>query len=272
MTHSTSFLLSALTILCIGYGCLMTCMYLYQRHLIYRPDTKLLAASNYDLPSMETLALTTEDGMAITAWYHPIPPQSSLPLILYFHGNTGHIGDRANKLRHFIDAGFGILAISYRGYGTSSGAPTEQGLYQDARAALAYTKKQDIPLNQIILYGESLGSGVAVQMATEYNARMLVLEAPYTSLIDLAHQRFPFIPTSLLLKDHFNSADKIQKVQMPLLVMHGEKDLTIPVRFGKQLLALANEPKRGVFFASYHHTDFDPLVLIDTMKIFLARH
>ena len=267
----TPIILTIFSILCLAYIGIAASVYFYQRHLLYRPTTSLAPPSDYHVSDMQVISLSSTDNVTLTAWYCAPSADKKMPLLIYFHGNTGNIGDRSNKLRHFKEAGFGILAISYRGYGTSGGHPTEQGIYADARAAMAYAQQQHIPLNQVVLYGESLGSGVAVQMATEFPVQALILEAPYTSLTDLAHLRFPFIPTSVLLKDHFNSAAKIQQIHTPLLVMHGDQDATIPIRFGKALLALANEPKQGVFFPAYHHTDFDPAILTDTMKRFLEK-
>jgi uncharacterized protein len=228
-------------------------IYLYQRQLLYHPHTALEMPDYYGLPNFQHMTLTTRDNVHITAWYKPAATAEE-PVLVYFHGNAGHLGDRYEKLAAFAGT-MGVMAVSYRGYGGSHGLPSEQGLYEDGRAAIHYLLTAHKPRN-IILYGESLGSGVAVQMATEFNVGALILEAPYTSVRARASELYPYLPVSFLLKDHFDSLSKISTITAPLLILHGEKDTTIPVTHGKALFAAANQPKEAVFFPDTSHSDF----------------
>lgn len=246
------------------YGAVVAAMCLFQRQLMYYPDKRMKPPTHYGLADMTAVPVTTADNVTLTAWTHPAKP--GMPTIVYFHGNAGHLGYRAFKFRPFIAAGFGLVAVSYRGYGTSAGEPSENGLYEDARAAIKLALSMPgVSEKRLVLYGESLGSGVAVQMATEFGVGGLALEAPYTSVVDRAAEIYPFVPVRYLIRDRFESLKKIRDVKAPLLVFHGERDKIIPIRHGKLLLAYAGEPKRGVFFPTVGHTDFDMREVTDTL-------
>jgi len=201
---------------------------------------------------MESVELTTADGLTLLAWYHR-PPSPGSPLILLFHGNGGTIEIRAAKAKAYIDAGFGVLMPEYRGYGGNPGSPSEDGLYADGRAALAFTAAQGIAPDHVVLLGESLGTGVAVQMAMEQHVAALVLEAPYSSIADVAQGDFPLLPVWWLVRDRFDSLDKIARVRTPLFIVHGERDEVIPVRFGRTLFAAALEPKEAMWLPGAGH-------------------
>lgn len=230
-------------------------LYSYQRHLVFKPSGQLEAPAHYGLTDITPITLTTGDGVHIRAWYHPAPSDTA-PMVMYFHGNSGNLGGRAKKIKLLAEH-MGVIAISYRGYSGSEGEPSEQGFYEDARTALRYAHSLGIHDSRIIVYGESLGTGVAVQMATEYTVAGLVLEAPYTSLPALGAREYPYVPVAYLMKDKFDSLAKITHINSPLLIFHGEADPTIPIDHSRTLLANANAPKEAVFFPSIHHTDFD---------------
>jgi uncharacterized protein len=239
-------------IIVIAYGivCMAACT--LQRELIYHPVTGIESPETYGLHGVANLRLKDADGTHIAAWYHEARP--GYPTIVAFHGNGGTMADRAHYFHALIDAGFGLLAIDYRGYGASEGSPTEQGFYQDARAAAGYaTGTLHLPLNKIMFYGESIGTGVAVQMGTEFAAGAVVLQSPYTSIEAIAGERYPFLPVHLLLEDRFDSISKIGRIHAPLLVFHGLRDTIIPPEEGKALFAHANEPKEMVFFPEGHN-------------------
>ncbi len=252
----TAFLLTLLTL----YGLLVVCMYTFQRSLLYHPDKHISAPEQYGLQGFRDLRTTATDGVEVQLWYRDAA--EGYPTILYYHGNASHIGDRAGILAALAGKGFGLLALSYRGYGKSGGEPTEQGIYHDARAAVAFlTRTQGIPLNRILFFGESLGTGVAVQMATEYQVAGLILQAAYTSVAARAAEIYFYIPVQMLIKDRFDSLRKIAHVKAPLLLFHGERDLTIPVRQGEALFAAATSPKRSFYFPDIAHNDFDSGVI-----------
>ena len=243
-------------------------MALFQRSLMYFPKGAVREPAQYGLPHAEDIRLITDDGIRIQAWYQPAT--ENRPTLLYFHGNAGHLGERAEKLATFADRGFGFLLVSYRGYGKSEGQPSEQGLYTDGRAGMAYLRESlGLSLADILLYGESLGSGIAVELATAFPVAGLILEAPYTSVENRAAELYPFIPVRWLIKDRFDSIGKIAQVTTPLLLFHGHKDRTMPVRHGRALLAAANDPKCGVFYPKVGHTDFDYTALADELEQFV---
>ena len=261
-----------LTAACSAYLFLLVGLFLLQRNMLYFPARDLGAPEQYGVTGFRPITLTAEDGMRLTAWQHDAAP--GYPTIIYFHGNAGHLGYRAAKYSALAEAGFGVVALSYRGFGTSEGTPTEQGLYHDARSALNYAMgERGLPITRILLYGESLGSGIAVQMATEYPVAGLILEAPYTSILNRARAVVPVIvPVKLILKDHYASIDKIGQVKAPLLLFHGEKDQVVPVGDGRAILAAANEPKEGLFFPEVDHTQFDLPTLTSAMQRFGEAH
>ncbi len=253
------------------YICLLVMMYIFQRKLLYLPDKNISSPATYGLQEYEDVMAVSSDGVRIQLWYKKAQP--GFPTIMYFHGNAANIANRAGNFAALSNAGFGVLALSYRGYGKSTGAPTERGIYRDARAALSYLHSQlHIPNDDVIYYGESLGSGVAVQMATEHKPAGLVLEAPYTSVANRAAEIYFYIPVHLLIKDHFNSLKKIQKVTCPVLILHGAKDAVIPISHGKALLEAANEPKKAIFFEHVGHNDFDRNVISAHVLDFAKAH
>ena len=268
--------MNILIFLSVGYGLVMLFMFLFQRNLMYYPETAIEDPAHYGITDIQVFTLDTHDKITIEAWYRPAA--KSFPTIVYFHGNAGHIGNRIEKLIHFTNAGFGMFAISYRGYGKSKGQPSESGLYEDARAAVHYATTQlGIAPEHIILYGESLGSGVATHTAKAMAdagtpAGGLVLEAGYTSVARRAQELYPFIPAYYLARDKYHSIGKIGGIGCPLLLFHGAKDTVIPIHHGRSMLDNAPEPKRGVFFDEVDHTAFDFTVLTHELTAFAKEH
>jgi hypothetical protein len=190
-------------------------------------------------------------------------------VIVYFHGNAGHRGGRADRIRDYLAAGYGVLLVGYRGYGGNPGMPTEAGLYNDARANLAFVAREHVRPEQTVLLGESLGTAVAIQMATEHPILALVLEAPLASITHSARARYPLFAFDFLVRDKFNSLQKIGKVNVPLLLIHGEQDRTTSVRFGRMIYNAANEPKRAHFIAEAGHTDLMSFGMAKSVTDFL---
>lgn len=240
------------TLLSLYLGILLG-MFLFQRKLMYLPNPAQCTIAA--LPGASLTTVTATDGITLQAIHLPAA-NPHLPTILYFHGNAGNLDDRMHKFRAFGDKGFGVLAVSYRGYGGSLGSPTEQGLYLDARAALHYAGQLGLPPSSLVYYGESLGSGIATQLATEQPPLALVLEAPYTSVAARAQETYRYLPVYWLVRDRYLSVDKIASIKAPLLLFHGEEDTVIPVHHGRALFAAAQEPKKGIFYPGINHTDF----------------
>ncbi|HVO14862.1 MAG TPA: alpha/beta hydrolase [Alphaproteobacteria bacterium] len=264
-------MLSALGIVLAGYLGIGGLMFAFQRRLLYFPDRSRPEPAPGDPADMTAVDYVTADGLRLSGWYWP-PAAPGLPVLVHFHGNAGHIGDRAPLMRPYLDAGFGLLLAEYRGYGGNPGRPTETGLHADARAALDFVAGQGVTPDRIVLYGESLGTGVAVRLAAESPVGALVLEAPFTSAADVGASAYPFVPVRLLMLDRFDSLRRIAAVTAPLLVLHGERDATVPVAHGRRLLAAARVPKEGRFYAEAGHTDLYDFGIAEEVITFLARH
>ncbi len=231
----------AVGIFALAYCALLAFMYFFQRDLQYFPSRGNPSPQSVGLSGVRVETLATSDGENVILWYTPAMPNK--PTILFFHGNGGEIAGRAERFQFYQQQGFGVAFLSYRGYGGSTGKPTEAGLIMDAAAAYEWLVAQNIMPTSIVVIGESLGSGVAVQIAATKKIGALALEAPYSSTADVAAKVYWWLPVHFLMKDQFKSADIIKRVTVPLLVQHGDQDEIIPLEFGKKLFAAANEPK-----------------------------
>jgi uncharacterized protein len=248
-----SLLLKVAVFALCAYAAIVLAAYLGQRRLMYFPDRTHTLPAQVGLPEVEERVLKTPDGARVVAWYGKAKPGE--PTLLYFHGNAGSLAARAERIRRFMAEGWGVYMMTYRGYGGGTGSASEVANVSDARLAYGALVQEGVDPASIILYGESLGTGVAVRLATERPAAGLILDAPYTSIVEIAAQGYPYLPVGYLLKDRYESKNYIRQVHMPLLILHGERDPVIPVEMGRALLALANEPKRLATFPRAGHSD-----------------
>ncbi len=233
---------------------LVICGYLYinQREMIYEPDKYYALPASTGLPEFKEVIFRTEDGLTNTSWY--APAQEGKRTVIWFHGNAAGISKRGDYYKALADAGYGVFALEYRGFSKNEGKPTEQGVYADARAAVHYLLKEGINLQDIIFVGRSLGSGVAVQMSSEYTPFATLLLSPYSSVAEVAQERYWYIPVNLLLKDHFNSMEKASTLKAPVLIFHGTADKVIPLHHAQQLHdALATEKQLYIFEGRTHN-------------------
>ena len=253
----------------VGYAALVGGMYVFQRRLMYHGDGEVPDRDRADAGAMAEVRLATADGLSLLAWY--APARAGGRTVVAFHGNAGHIGHRFDKLRFLMDAGHGLLLAEYRGFGGNEGSPTEEGLYADADAALAFVRAAGVAAEDTVIYGESLGSGVAVDLASRNTVAGLVLEAPFSSIVDVAAEIYWYVPARHLVLDRFDSASKIGRVAAPILILHGEADTVVPARFGRALHAAANEPKALWSAAAAGHTDLYDHGATTVVRDFLAR-
>lgn len=239
------------TVAVVIYAVIVVLAYFGQRRLLYFPDTQAYDPKLTQASEMAVVDLIAEDGTRVIAWYQAAEPGK--PTILLFHGNAGNVAHRDFKARLFLDQGYGVMLAGYRGYGGGEGSPTEAGLIADGRAALDYLTGEGVDGDNLVLYGESLGTGIAVRLAAERDLSALILEAPYSSIADVAASAYPFLPVQLMIKDRFDSVDHIGRVRAPILAFHGGADQVIPNQLGARLLEAANEPKRFVIIPGAGH-------------------
>ena len=236
-----------------AYVLIVLAGYLAQRRLMYFPDRARTPPVAVGLADVEERVLKMPDGARVIAWYGKARPGQ--PTLLYFHGNGGSLAARAERIRRFMAEGWGVYMMTYRGYGGSTGVPTEVNNVADARLAYGALVQEGVAPQSIIAYGESLGTDIAVRVAVERPVGGLILDAPYTSIVDVAAGAYPFLPVRYFLTDRYETSRYIASVKVPLLILHGERDPVIPVAMGKELYRLANEPKRLVLFPNGHHSD-----------------
>ena len=249
------------------YVALAATVYFAQRSLMYFPDTAHVTPAAAGLPEAEEVPLTAADGTHIHVWH--VPPRDNKPVIVFFHGNGGSLAGEVDRFRRLISDGIGLVAVEYRGYGGSEGSPTEAGLIEDAEAAYAFTRAH-YPVKQIVVWGGSLGSGVAVALAAEKPVGRLILEAPFTSTEAVGARHYWYLPVRWLMKDQFRSDERIGKVTAPLMIMHGVLDRTVPYAMGEEMFELANKPKHIVRFLDGGHEDLDAHGALDAVARFLA--
>ena len=256
-----------LIVVLTGYACGLVVLFFAQRSFLFPiPTAERTTPQAAGFPEAQEHVLTTADGEKVIVWHVPAKPGH--PVILYFQGNGDFLAGFFGRFRDVVADGTGIVALSYRGYAGSSGQPSEYGLLQDASAAYAFTTAR-YSADSIVVWGFSLGTGVAVALAADRPVGRVILEAPYTSISDVAASAFWFAPVRLLMRNQFRSDERIARVKAPLLVMHGALDPTIPVAFGERLFALANEPKRFVRLARGGHNDLDNFGAIEIARNFV---
>jgi len=252
------------------YILLLAVMFFFQRSFLYHPsvDNYLKDQAINESSGIEKVKITTEDNIELVAWFYNKNIET-FKTILFFHGNAGSLENRTYKLNHFKNLNINFLIIAWRGFNGNKGKPNEVGLYRDAKSAIKWLNSKGVPEENIILYGESLGTGVAVEVAQNKNYAGVILESPYTSMIDLGKKYYPLFPVSFLLKDKFESYKKIKKISVPILVIHGKMDKIVPFAMGKKIYELANEPK-FFYFQQYggHMVDYDE-ELLSILKKFI---
>ena len=245
-------------------GALLTFAWSQQRILIYVPDRTRADPVQSGLPKGTEIRLRTPDGVELIAWHQPAMPNQ--PTLLYFHGNGGNLLDRAGRMAEYLKQGRGFLMLSYRGYGGSGGKPSEKANVADATLAYEFLLEKGVPAADIILYGESLGSGVAVQLAAARPVGGVILDAPYTSIADVGARVYPLLPVHALLLDRYDTLARIDRINAPLLIVHGEEDNLIPVTMGETVFEKAKEPKTMRPVAGAGHSDHHLFGSYDLIK------
>ena len=229
-------------------------LYVLQRRILFNKSNYPGSPKHYNLDSTLEIMIKTKDNISLLSWYHYNSP--NLPLLVYFQGNSFHIGDRAHRIEKYIKQNWNVLIVSWRGFGGNKGEPTEKNLYKDGEAVLQWIKSNtDFNLDQIVIYGESLGSGVAVELGTKNAFLSIVLEAPFTSIEDIAKMRYPIYPTKFLVKDKFDNYSKIDQLRSPLLIISGKMDEIVPHNHSLKLFNKAKVKKKSVFIDEAIHNN-----------------
>ena len=246
-----SYLTTILLTFGIIYFSVIILTYIFQRSLLYHPLENNYSGDELTV-SVEKVKVKTEDNIELISWYHN-KNIDKYKTILFLHGNAGTLENRIHKINHFKNMDVNFLIIAWRGFSGNLGQPNEKGLYEDARSAVKWLKNLGIKESNIIIYGESLGTGVAVEIAQNKNFAGIILESPFTSMIDAGKDKYPFLPVKILLKDKYESDKKIKNIKIPILIMHGKVDKIVPFEMGQKLYELANQPKYSYFSEYDNH-------------------
>jgi len=248
-----NFYTTSILALLLFYILLVIIVFSFQRNLLYHPsvDNYLKDNSVTEPTEIKKVKITTEDKIDLIGWFYNKDIEK-FKTIIFLHGNAGSLENRTYKLNHFKDLNVNFLIIAWRGFSGNRGKPNEMGLYEDARSAVRWLNTKGIQDKNIILYGESLGTAIVVEIAQNKKYAGVILESPFTSMINVGKKHYPFFPVSFLLKDKFESYKKINKISIPVLIMHGKVDKIVPYAMGKKMYELANQPK---FFYSQEYGD-----------------
>jgi fermentation-respiration switch protein FrsA (DUF1100 family) len=239
--------------LVVVYALICVATYSGNRQLMYFPDPARVPPAEAGLNGVEELEIAATDGTTLVTWY--APAKEGKPTVLYFHGNGANAANRAPRIATIQEDGFGVFYLNNRGYGGSGGRPTEENNVADAIAAYDYLAERGVSPEQIVVYGESLGSGQAIRLAVARPVAAIVLESPLTSTVDVARATYFWLPLRLLIADQYNNERNIRAVPVPVLVLHGEEDEVIPVEMGRRVYRAAKEPKRIELFPHGGHVD-----------------
>lgn len=229
-------------------------IFLFQRKILFNISGKPNKPEDYELSNIKELKIKTSDGVDLLAWYSK--PNINQPMLVYFHGNSFDIGERAYRIKRYINNGWGVLLLAWRGYSGNLGKPTERNLYIDGETAIKWIiDNLNYDYENLIIYGESLGCAVAVELGTRYKFKSIILEAPFTSAPDIARKRYKIYPVKYLVLDKFDNYSKIDKILSPVLIISGTKDEVIPHSHSKKLFLKANNPKKNLFIDEAMHNN-----------------
>jgi len=268
-------MMSILAGLMAAYLGLVGLLYVAQRNLMYHPGSAVGTPAQSAVPEMRAVQVSTADGLNLTSWY--VAARAGKPTVVYYQGNAGTVADRDWKVRPYVDQGYGVFLLGYRGYGGNPGSPSEDGFYADAAAGLAFLEANGVPPAQWVLYGESLGTGIAVEHAHRQAGKgapggALVLEAPFTSMGDAAAGHYPYVPARTLVRDKYDSAAKIAAVRTPVFIFHGERDGVVPQKLGKALFEMAKSPKQSNWIAGAGHNNLYDFGAAKAVIEFINQH
>jgi hypothetical protein len=253
-------------LLILIYFAITVVVYFFQRKLLYHPFSPQITGKGL-IHNFETINFKTSDNFELKGWFHL--KNSNKKTILFLHGNAGNLDNRIDKLNFLGNMDINFLIISWRGYSGNPGNPSETGLYKDALGGIEWLNKKGISNDRIILYGESLGTAITTEVAQNENFAGIILEAPFTSMVDMGQKIYPIFPVKFLLKDKYESKNKIKNIKSPILVLHGRKDKIVPFYMGEKIFEMANNPKFKYFTdLDDHMMNFDEK-LVNEIDLFI---
>ena len=244
-------------------------VYFYQRNLLYNPSENnyLNDKINFDY---QEIFIETDKNIKLKSWFIN-KDLKRFKTLVFFHGNAGNLLNRVHKLNELSKLDLNILLISWRSFSGNKGKPTEENLYYDAKQIVKWLKTQGLDNKDIVLYGESLGTGVAIELASKNNFGGIILESPFTSMVDTAKIYYPYLPVNFLLKDRYDSKSKISDIKTPILIMHGKMDNIVPQQMGLELFEKANNPKYSYFPEDDDHMMNYNKQLLNEIKLFINK-
>jgi fermentation-respiration switch protein FrsA (DUF1100 family) len=265
---------TALWFLPVVLAGLLLVLWMGQRQLMYFPLRNVPTPASLGLSDIEEVTFETADGLRLAGWFFPIAGAPH-PTVLVFNGNAGNRAYRASLATALRRRGFQVLLFDYRGFGGNLGTPTESGLAADARGARDYLLgRRDVDAAHVIYFGESLGTAVAVELATQYQPAALILRSPFTSMADIGQHHYWWLPVRWLIRDRFASLERIGQVRSPLLVIAGDRDRIVPTEYSRRLYEAATaSPKTFLSIPGADHNDDELLdgdVMIEAIARFLG--
>ena len=262
-----STIIIAALVACLLYAIFAVVMYRGQRRLIYRIDGRRIPPSRIGLGDISEVLIDVPGGERLVVWHGKAAPGK--PTILYFHGQAGNLARRSERIRRYHTAGIGILIMAYRGFSGSTGSPSEQANVADGIFIYDWLLQQGVSANDVVIYGESLGTGVAAQVALQRAISGLVLDSPFTGLADLAEERHPMLPVRRFLLDKYETLKHVTALQMPVLVLQGEKDPIVPLAMARAVFEAMPGPKHFVSYPEGRHLDHAKFGSFDILTRFL---
>jgi fermentation-respiration switch protein FrsA (DUF1100 family) len=269
--------------LTVGYGAVVGLAFAFQDQLLFQPSRRLIATPDRAGMAYETVRLPTDDGETLHGWWIPAADvsretpssETATPTHLFFHGNAGNISGRLESVQQFHRLGLNVLIFDYRGYGQSTGTPSEQGLYTDARACWQYlTETREVAPEDIVLFGRSMGGGPATWLATQQAPGALILESVFTNVPDVGAHHYPFLPVRALATNQFDNESRVAEIDAPTLHIHSRNDRVVPFELGRQVYHAAAAPKQFLEIEGGHNDGFlvSEETYLETIDAFLAEH
>ena len=253
----------------LAYFSIILFVYFYQRNLLYHPSENNYLNDKINFNYKE-IFIETDKDIKLKSWFIN-KDLKKFKTVVFFHGNAGNLLNRVYKLNELNKLEINILLSSWRSFSGNKGKPTEKNLYYDAKKIVKWIKMQGVESKDIILYGESLGTGVVTELASKNDFGGIILESPFTSIADAAKIYYPYLPVNFLLRDRYDSKSKIKNIKIPILIMHGKMDNIVPQKMGKELFEKANDPKLSYFPDDDNHMMEYNEQLLNKIKTFIEK-